>query len=79
MIDTEDKRNGEWNPIETVPKDGGCFEVLYEDGTTEQEVYWSDTRYCMIGPPQGSCGPGLLSTEAGHLPIGDGITHWRLA
>jgi len=67
----------EWKPIGTVPKDGNYFEVLYEDGTIEQEVYWSDTRYCMLGAPQGSCGPGLLSTEAGHLPIGDGITHWR--
>ncbi len=64
-----------WQSIETAPKDGSQFEARYEDGTTEEGVYWADTRYCMIGPPQGSCGPGCVSTEAGHLPVDP--THWR--
>lgn len=71
----------EWQPISTVPHDRSYFEILYEDGSIEQEVYWSDTRYCMLGAPQGSRGPGLVSSEAGNLPIEikDGITHWRPA
>lgn len=71
----------EWNPIDTYPKDGSQFEVLYQDGSIEAEVYFSDTRYCMLGAPMGSRGPGLVSTEAGGLPIDpeDGITHWRCA
>jgi hypothetical protein len=68
----------EWQLINTHPRDG-YFDVRYEDGTVEADVYWSDTRYCMLGAPQGSRGPGLVSTEAGNLPIDieDGITHWR--
>lgn len=68
-----------WKPIDSHPKTGEQFEVLYDNGSIEQDVYWSDTRYCMLGAPMGSRGPGLLSTEAGNLPIDpeDGITHWR--
>ncbi len=69
----------DWRDIATVPKGGDYFEILYEDGSIEADVYWSDTRYCMLGVPQGSRGPGLVSSEAGNLPIEikDGITHWR--
>lgn len=68
-----------WEPIDSYPKTGEQFEILYENGSIEQDVYWSDTRYCILGAPMGSRGPGLLSTEAGNLPIDpeDGITHWR--
>lgn len=64
-----------WQPIDTAPKDGKPLRVLYEDGCEEDGVYWSPERYCMLGAPQGSCGPGWVSEEAGNLPV-DGITHW---
>lgn len=78
MLDAADRA---WRPPETAPRDGSKFTVLYDDGSTEDEVYWSNERYCMLGAPQGSCGPGFVSTEAGNLPVGDcpDITHWRAA
>lgn len=65
-------------PIETAPQDGSRITVIYDDGETEDGVYWANTRYCMIGPPAGSCGPGWVSTEAGDLPVGEGpyIVGW---
>lgn len=65
-----------WQPIETAPKNETRISVRYEDGTEEDEVYFSDTRYCMIGAPMGSCGPEWVSTEAGNLPVDD-PTHWK--
>lgn len=70
----------DWHPMHTAPKDTH-IDVLWEDGSVESEVYWSDTRYCMLGVPNGSRGPGWLSTEAGNLPIDeeDGMKGWRIA
>jgi hypothetical protein len=61
---------GTWHPIETAPKDGTV--ILGPDG---DEVYWSDQRFCALGMPAGSCGPGWVSVLAGHLPV-DAPTHW---
>lgn len=66
---------GEWHPIEEAPRDGTMLTVLYDDGSEEPDVYWSDERYCMLGSPQGSCGPGWVSTGSGNLLVED-ITHW---
>lgn len=60
--------------IDTAPRDGSYISVRYEDGAEEDGVYWADERYCILGAPQGSVGPGWMSTEAG-LPVQD-ITHW---
>lgn len=70
----------DWHPMNTAPKDTH-IDVLWENGSIESEVYWSDTRYCMLGAPNGSRGPGWLSTEAGNLPIDeeDGMKGWRIA
>jgi len=65
-----------WQPIETAPKDGWKFEARYDDGSTEHGVYWATERYCMIGSPQGSKGPGCMSSEV-FLPVAP--THWRPA
>lgn len=67
-----------WVLMETAPKDGTQIQVRHEDGTEEDDVYWSDERYCILGRPQGSCGPGWVSTEAGNLPI-DPPVYWRPA
>jgi hypothetical protein len=65
-----------WQPIAAAPKDGTRVSVRYADGTEEDGAYYSDTRYCMIGAPMGSCGAGWVSTEAGNLPI-DEPTLWK--
>lgn len=57
-----------WQYIDTAPRDGSYFEVLYDDGEVETNCYWSSERYCMLGAPQGSKGPGCMSSEIG-LPI----------
>ncbi len=65
-----------WRPIESAPKDGTKVRVRYEDDTEEDDVYYSDERWCMIGPPQGWKGPGWVSTEAGNLPVDDPVS-WQ--
>jgi hypothetical protein len=65
-----------WQDISTAPRDGTRIQVRHEDGTVEDHVYWSDERYCILGMPQGSRGPGWVSTEAGNLPI-DPPYQWR--
>lgn len=64
-----------WLPMESAPRDGTRIEGLTEDGDIDL-VYWSDTRYCMLGAPQGSMGPGWVSVEAGNLPV-DAPVSWR--
>lgn len=68
-----------WEPIGGAPVDGRRIEVLYDDGTSEDGVYWSRSRQCMLGARAGEMGPGWLSTEAGDLPVGSDptITHFR--
>jgi hypothetical protein len=65
----------DWQLIETAPKNGWPLRVQYDDGTEEDGVYWSGERYCMLGAPQGSLGPGWVSQEAGDLPV-DGVVFW---
>lgn len=57
-----------WQDIATAPKNGRPFEVQYDDGSTERDVYWAPERYCILGAPQGSKGPGCMSSEVG-LPV----------
>jgi hypothetical protein len=76
-IQQEADAKNPWLPIERAPKDGTPLYVLYADGAEEDEVYWSDERYCMLGRPQGSRGPGWVSTHAGNLPVSD-VTHYKL-
>jgi hypothetical protein len=63
-----------WQEIATAPKDGKPFEALYDDATTERDVYWAQTRQCILGSRAGERGPGCMSTEVG-LPV-DPIS-WR--
>lgn len=63
-----------WQDISTAPKDGRSFEVQYDDGSTERDVYWATERYCILGAPQGSKGPGCMSSEV-DLPVDP--TLWR--
>ena len=72
------KLQAPWQPMETAPKNGTKLQVLHPDGSEEDDVYWSEERYCILGAPQGSRGPGWVSTEAGNLPI-DSPIHWRRA
>lgn len=55
--------------MNTAPRTGEKIRVYYKDGTDEAGVYWSDERYCIIGPPQGARGPGWVSTDADDLPV----------
>ena len=64
----------EARPIDTAPRDGSKIIGISEYG--EDVIYWSGTRYCMIGAPMGSRGPGWVSVEAGHLPV-DEPDSWR--
>jgi len=70
-----------WHDVAEAPRDGTPITVLYDDGTEEDGVYWAETRQCMLGARAGERGPGWLSQEAGHLPVGDAagprITHFR--
>lgn len=63
-----------WQDIATAPKDGRPFEAQYDDGSTERDVYWASERYCILGAPQGSKGPGCMSSGIG-LPVDP--TYWR--
>lgn len=64
----------QWFDISTMPKDGTHVEVRYDNDTTELGVYWASERWCILGAPQGSKGPGCMSSEIG-LPV-DPI-QWR--
>ena len=77
LIDSELKKTeGEWEPIETAPRDGTPLRVKYSDGTEEDGVYWQEEgRHCVLGSRAGSLPPGWTSTAASHLPVND-ITHW---
>ena len=72
---SELEKEREWHPMESAPRDGTHVEALHESGGLDL-VYWSDTRYCMLGAPQGSRGPGWVSVEAEDLPVEDPI-FWR--
>ncbi|SEG64562.1 hypothetical protein SAMN04488115_108106 [Bosea lathyri] len=63
-----------WQAIDSAPKDGTPFEALYDDGSTEEGVYWAEARQCILGSRAGERGPGCMSTEVG-LPVDP--THWR--
>lgn len=62
-------------PIESAPRDGTAIHGIYSDGYIET-IRWREERYCMLGSPQGSCGSGWVSDEAGGLPI-DPPKEWR--
>jgi len=68
-----------WMPMTMAktypPPTGEPVEIRYQDGT-EEIGRWELERYCMLGAPQGSCGAGWVSVEAGNLPVQD-VTHWR--
>lgn len=65
-----------WKPIDTAPRNRP-IRALFADGE-EDEIRWEDARFCMIGPPQGSYGPGWVDTYNG-LPLCEEspLTHWR--
>lgn len=65
-----------WLSIESAPRDGRWVNLLSSEG---QDVgAWRDTRYCMIGAPQGSYGPGWVD-QRNCLPISGEFepTHWQ--
>lgn len=60
-----------------LPKEGVHVRVRYENGDTEDGVYWeAETRCCMLGSRAGSFPDGFTSSEAGGLPVED-VTHWQ--
>lgn len=72
-----------WNPISTAPKTGETIEISYGDGDNHEDnclAFWSDARVCMIGMPNGSCGPGwatpIESDTDTNLPL-DEPNLWR--
>lgn len=66
----------EWLPIDSAPKDGSWVSLLSGEG--RDVGAWRDTRYCMIGAPQGSYGPGWVD-QNNCLPISGEFepTHWQ--
>lgn len=56
----------EWQLIETAPRDRP-IRVRTANGD-EDIVQWQDERYCMIGAPQGSYGPGWVDL-VNKLPV----------
>lgn len=64
-----------WQPFSTVPPEALDIEVLDENGDID-EVSWRGERYCMLGRPQGSRGPGWISRHCS-LPVDGPFTHWR--
>lgn len=62
---------GEWQPMETAPKDGTYIIGLYDDGA-EDIICWEEQRRCMLAwqnPGAGECGEGWESKIAGGLPV----------
>lgn len=66
----------EWRPIATAPKDGTWVETRSEG--CDDIGRWQEERYCILGAPQGSYGPGFVDQETG-LPMSGEFepTHWR--
>jgi hypothetical protein len=63
--------------ISTAPRDGRWIIGIYADPEIGEDVIaWRDERYCMLGCPQGSRGPGWVGRECGELPV-DEPDHWR--
>lgn len=64
-----------WQPIETAPKD---VYVRLLSSECEDVGRWQDDRYCILGAPQGSFGPGFVD-ETNHLPMYAEFepTHWQ--
>lgn len=65
-----------WQQMANAPHDRP-IQALYEDSADDEfdTVIWEENRYCMIGPPQGSRGPGWQSLE-NNLPVDDPVL-WR--
>lgn len=64
-------------PIATAPTDG--TQIIGHGPDGEDLIAWRDERWCVIGPPQGSHGPGWVSIDAGGLPVDeppDWSMHW---
>jgi hypothetical protein len=65
-----------WMPIESAPRDGRFVRLLSPE--CEDVGCWAEERYCMLGAPQGSYGPGWLDST-NLLPIAAEFepTHWQ--
>lgn len=62
----------EWKTIDSAPKDGRTIICA----TIAEEPFmgkYVNDRWCMIGRPQGSCGPGIVDLK-NNLPCD--ATHW---
>lgn len=71
-----DESVSDWRSIETAPRDSTVIIGEYEDGI--DTICWLEQRYCIIGAPQGSFGPGFVTIEPGHLPT-DPPLRWKPA
>lgn len=57
------------HPISEAPKDGTVIRGIYsEDTSSGVNMRWEQDRYCMIGSPQGYCGPGWFDVDE-KLPL----------
>lgn len=64
-------------PIETAPRDGRWIIGVYDDPYIGEDVIgWREERYCVLGAPQGSKGPGWVGRDCGELPV-DEPERWR--
>lgn len=72
----KEERDTAWLSIESAPRDGTVVSLLYRDGN-EGAARWQEERYCILGAPAGTFGPGWQDVEE-NLPVSN-ETHWRPA
>jgi len=58
---------GEWQPIETAPRDGRWIVAICNDGTQVLHVYWQADQEAWYGH-RGAYGDGLFSPHGGWIP-----------
>lgn len=67
-----------WRPIDdNTPRDGRWIVGVYDDPDIGEDVIgWRDERWCILGAPQGSFGPGWVGRDCDELPV-DAPQGWK--